>query len=135
MRNDARSPSTPRSPQRITCEETPHGDVARDPDALAGAPAHVPTLEDWVSARVETLGVEGGDDVAMLSPKDFELPDIPFHVRAYLDKEYPRVVKVGDATYEADYALRERQVTLHGARLSPRAAAAGVLAQARGACG
>ena len=79
---------------------------------LDGAPAHVPSLEEWVRERVGALGVDGGDDLALLSPIDFEAPDLPAHVRAYLDKEYPRTVQVGDATYEASFAMKEQSVTL-----------------------
>ncbi len=95
-------------------------DVENLPEYLAGAPAAVPSIEDWVSARIVSLGVEGGDDLAMLSPKDFELPDLPDYVRTYLDKEYPRTVDLGDASYEAEYAMGQRQVTLKMVRGSRR---------------
>ncbi|MEO6576267.1 MAG: helicase-related protein, partial [Polyangiaceae bacterium] len=95
------------------------GDV-ESPEYLASAPALVPSIEDWVSARIASLGVEGGDDLAMLSPKDFELADIPDYVRTYLDKEYPRTVDLGDASYEAEYAMGQRQVTLKMVRGSRR---------------
>ena len=92
---------------------------------LEGAPAEVPAIEAWVRARIEALGVEGGDDVALLSPQDFEAPDVPAPVRAYLDKHYPRSVDTGDAKYEADYAMTARQVTLRmvrGSRQEPPSA-------------
>ena len=90
---------------------------------LEGAPPSAPPIDEWVHARVATLGVETGDDVALLSAKDFEAPDLPPHVRAYLDKQYPRIVEIGDATYEATYALRARgggEVTLRLVRGSRR---------------
>ena len=90
---------------------------------LEGAPARAASLEEWVRARIASLGVEGGDDLAMLSARDFEAPDLPPHVRAYLDKEYPRVVEIGDGAYEAEYALRARgdgEVTLRLVRGSRR---------------
>ncbi len=89
---------------------------------LDGAPAEVPAIEAWVRARIEALGVEGGDDLALLSPPDFEAPDVPAPVRAYLDKQYPRTVDTGDAKYEAEYAMNARQVTLRmvrGSRQEP----------------
>ena len=88
---------------------------------LQGAPSEAPPLfEAWLDARVGALGVESGDDVALLSARDFEAPDVPAHVRAYLDKHYPRVVKAGDATYDAEYALGQRTVTLRMVRGSRR---------------
>ena len=79
-------------------------------------------LEAWARARITALGVEHGDDLAMLSAADFVAPDLPDGVRESLDKEFPRTVTVGDATYEADYDLAKQSVTLRmvrGARRDP----------------
>ena len=37
----------------------------------------------------------------MLSSSGLLVADLPFESRAPLDKEFPRIVSVGDATYEA----------------------------------
>ena len=71
-----------------------------------------PTLEAWVAARVETLGVESGEDIALLSPEDLLAPDLPDAVRARLDKTFPRRLELSDATYAVHYDLRVRLVTL-----------------------
>lgn len=76
----------------------------------------------WVRARLAELGVTRGDELAMLSAEDLLAPDLPDAVRAVLDKEFPRTVRVGDAVYEADYDLARRSVTLkmvHGNRKDP----------------
>ena len=76
----------------------------------------------WVRARLLALGVTRGDELALLSAADLVADDIPASVRAVLDKEFPRTVKVGDAVYEADYDLARRSVTLkmlHGTRKDP----------------
>lgn len=76
----------------------------------------------WTHARVASLGVERGEDLAMLSAKDFLAEDLPDEVRAALDKEFPRKVTVGDAGYEAHYDLAARTVTLRmvrGSRKDP----------------
>jgi ATP-dependent helicase HrpB len=81
-----------------------------------------PNLEDWLRARLSTLGVESGDDVALLSPSDFTLPDLSYELRAPLDAAYPAQVSVGDATYRADYDLDQNQVILRmikGSRRDP----------------
>lgn len=96
--------------------------------ALRGHPAGVasaepiPSLDAWVAARLGALGVESGDDLSMLSAGDLLAEDIPFEVRAILAKEFPLVVSVGDATYEADYDLDKSQVLLRmvkGSRREP----------------
>jgi len=77
-------------------------------------------LEAWVAARVASLGVTSGDELALLSAKDFLAPDVPYEVRAVLERNYPRTVSVGDATYEADYDLGKKQVLLRMVRGSRR---------------
>ncbi len=75
-------------------------------------PGPVPSLEAWVAARLVALGVESGDDLALLSASDLTIPDVPFEVRAGLDKEFPVGVDVGDARYETIYDLDRSQVVL-----------------------
>jgi len=133
-----------------TREEVPTGEAAREAiatlflrgsifkDALAKTREHlalaalavqtghrkepVLPLTEWVAARLETLGVESGDDLAMLSASDFLAPDLPFEVRSELEREYPRSINVGDARYEAEYDLQQGQVMLRmvsGSRRDP----------------
>jgi ATP-dependent helicase HrpB len=86
--------------------------------ATRGHPAGVPweeplpTLEEWVARRVRELGVESGDDLAMLSAADLTMPELSFEVRSQLEREFPMVVSVGDATYHAEYDLDRSQVML-----------------------
>lgn len=96
--------------------------------ALAGRPGEAPadappsTLEAWLLARLCALGVESGDDLALLSASDFVAPDLPYEVRSTLDSEYPLTVSVGDATYRAEYDLDRNQVLLKmvkGSRRDP----------------
>ena len=96
-------------------------------DALAarGHPAGVRgegphEIRSWLLARLEALGVERGDDVAMLSAADVTAPDLPYEVRDALDRELPATVSVGDASYRAEYDLEARQVILHMVRGSRR---------------
>jgi hypothetical protein len=82
----------------------------------------VPTLDEWVSARLTELGVVSGDDIALLSADDLVTPDVPFEVRDVLEREFPLVVSVGDATYKADYDIERGQVFLRmvtGTRSDP----------------
>lgn len=81
-----------------------------------------PTLEQWVARRLHELGVESGDDLAMLSASDLTMAELPFETRSLLEREFPLVVDVGDATYHADYDLDRSQVTLRkvkGSRATP----------------
>lgn len=91
------------------------------PAGLAAA-TPIPPLEEWVLARLEALGVESGDDLALLSAADLSPAEIPFELRDALDRAFPASIDVGDASYEADYDLEQRQVTLRtrkGSRATP----------------
>ena len=78
----------------------------------------VPSLEHWLRARVVSLGVQSGDDLALLSADDFLAPELPYESRGSIESDYPATVNVGDATYRADYDLPMNQVTLHPLKTS-----------------
>ena len=63
-------------------------------------------------AKLVALGVETSDDLALLSAGDLVPPELPFEVRATLEREFPLTVNAGDAVYEATYDLERGQVTL-----------------------
>jgi ATP-dependent helicase HrpB len=71
------------------------------------------TLEQWLRAKVDSLGVESGDDLALLSASDFVAPALPYETSSAIDGDYPATVNVGDASYRAEYDLTQSQVTLH----------------------
>jgi ATP-dependent helicase HrpB len=86
---------------------------------LEGAGA---TLEEWLRAKVESLGVESGDDLALLSASDFTAPALPYETSSAIDGDYPQTVSLGDASYRAEYDLTQSQVTLYlvkGSRTEP----------------
>ena len=80
------------------------------------------TLEQWLAAKVATLGVESAEDLALLSAGDFVARELPYETRCAVESEYPLTVSVGDASYRADYELEHDRVTLHmirGTRRDP----------------
>jgi ATP-dependent helicase HrpB len=87
--------------------------AARGHLAGVASAAPVPTFDAWLHARIESLGVETGDDLALLSASDFLVPELPDESRDALDREYPLFVSVGDASYRCDYDLERDQVLLH----------------------
>jgi ATP-dependent helicase HrpB len=98
---------------KLTARSQPGSPRAADP---------VPSLESYLRERVQTLGVESGDDVALLSASDFLVADLPFEQRGPLDEAYPAKVDVGDATYQAEYDIDKGQVLLkqiRGSRSTP----------------
>lgn len=96
--------------------------VARGHPAGVKSSAPIPPLDAWLEARVQTLGVESGDDLALLSASDFLAPELPYESRSAIEGDYPLTVSVGDALYRADYELDRNQVTLRmekGSRREP----------------
>ncbi|MBN8616434.1 MAG: ATP-dependent RNA helicase [Deltaproteobacteria bacterium] len=90
----------------------------------AGVPSDAPSLElePWLHARLTSLGVESGEDLALLSEPDLLAPELPYESRTILDKEMPATVTVGDATYRASYDLSKKEVLLEmlkGSRKDP----------------
>ncbi|MFM2418125.1 MAG: hypothetical protein RL385_2848 [Pseudomonadota bacterium] len=80
--------------------------------AKPGSAEPAPSFEAWLRQRLVTLGVEGPDDVALLSASDFTAPAVPEELRHSLDADYPATVDVGDATYRADYDVAQGQLVL-----------------------
>ncbi|MBW2258715.1 MAG: ATP-dependent RNA helicase, partial [Deltaproteobacteria bacterium] len=76
----------------------------------------VPTLEEWVDQRLHEIGLESGEDLALLSEADFLPEDLPATDRARLDREFPRSLNIGDALYEIRYDVGRRVVTLEKVR-------------------
>lgn len=72
-----------------------------------------PALEAWLLSRLESLGVESSDDIALLSASDLLPPELPYELNQRVEQEYPATVSVGDATYRAEYDLARDQVILH----------------------
>ena len=95
--------------------------VRGHPAGLAPS-APIPDLATWVSDRVSSLGVESGEDLAVLSAKDLTAEDLPFEIRSMIEREFPTVVSVGDAVYRAEYDLPHGKVVLRmtkGTRKDP----------------
>ncbi|MFW5739307.1 MAG: helicase-related protein [Myxococcota bacterium] len=93
-------------------------------DGRTGGQADVqppPSLESWVMQRLAELGVEHGDDVALLTENDFLAPPVPQQIQRLLEREFPLEVHLGDAQYEVDYDLGKRQVLLRLVRGQRRA--------------
>ncbi|MEC7524769.1 MAG: helicase-related protein [Myxococcota bacterium] len=78
--------------------------------------APVPTPEAHLRDRIAELGLETGEDVALLSVDDVLPEPLEAWIAALLDERYPRKVDLGDASYEVDYDLDRRQALLRMVR-------------------
>ncbi len=82
----------------------------------------VPDFETWLAARIETLGVETGEDLALLSPEDLLAEPLPAWEQQALDRDFPRRLEFSDGTYVVHYELQKRRVLLEqvsGKRKTP----------------
>jgi hypothetical protein len=81
-----------------------------------------PSLETWVGQRLQELGFESGEDLALLSAEDLLAEDLPAELLPSLESEFPLFVDLGDCRYAVDYDLERRQVLLRivrGRRATP----------------
>ena len=76
-------------------------------------PGGVPDLEEWVASRIGELGVESGEDLALLEPEDLTPPELPARIRRELDREFPRELELPEGRYRVEYELGRRRVILH----------------------
>jgi hypothetical protein len=81
-------------------------------DGGAWEESAVPELVPWVDRRLLDLGVESGEDLALLSEADLQAPALPPFTLEWLNKLFPRTVNVGDALYRVEYDLMRKEVTL-----------------------
>lgn len=82
----------------------------------------VAALSPWLEEKLEDLGLETGDDLALLSNGDFLARPLPERTQVWLDKNYPRELRLGDGAYRAEYDLAKREVTftmISGTRKDP----------------
>ena len=92
------------------------GALARD--ALDPNPrgAPLPPLSEWLMARLTALGLESGDDLALLNPEDL-MPAAPTGALAdELERRFPRTLDTGDAKYDIEYQVADRTAILHQVR-------------------
>lgn len=96
------------------------GQVFREVESLF--PDGVPNPERWVRDRLQSLGFESGDDLALLTPQDLTAAELPGPLQAELDRRFPLRIELPDATYRVRYELARKRVTLEkvaGGRTDP----------------
>ncbi len=71
-----------------------------------------PSFDEWVVARVEELGIERGDELALLSEDDFLAQPLPYELQGMLEDLFPRTVSLGDATYQVEFDLPQARAVL-----------------------
>jgi ATP-dependent helicase HrpB len=76
-------------------------------------------FEDWVHRRIAELGVESGEDLALLSTDDLMPDALPEQVGEELDRDFPSTVELGALRFRVEVEVGARRVTLHnlGARI------------------
>lgn len=119
-------------------ERVPDGDAARRaaklllhrgelfPEAVDAARDHIEAynldaamsgkqgvdFDAWLADRLDELGFESGDDLALLSPADFEPGLLSREERARIDRAYPRALHLGDQDIRVHYETARRHIRL-----------------------
>ena len=82
---------------------------------LAGDDA-LPVLPEWLLARLTELGLESGDDMALLDAEDLLPEEPPEEIAANIERRFPTRLNIGDAAYEIEYQVSKRTAILHQVR-------------------
>jgi len=65
----------------------------------APLPEPLAPLPLWLLARLEALGLESGDDLALLDAADLMPPEPPADIAQVIQRNYPKSLNIGDASY------------------------------------
>ncbi len=90
--------------------------ISAYPEEVAPFEGQPVTLEAWLTQVIEAVGLEAPEDVDLLEPEDILPPEVPEHLRARIESEYPLTVEMGDASYRVEYQMGSRKALLHMTR-------------------
>lgn len=82
----------------------------------------LPPLPEWLLGRLATLGLEGGDDLALLDVEDLLPPEPAEIVAQTIARSYPTTLDISDARYQIEYQVAARRAVFHqvaGTRKEP----------------
>lgn len=85
-------------------------------------PASLEDGEDWLLARLGELGLEQGDDLALLEADDLCARVVPEAVREALDADWPGTLELPDQRFAVHYKARSKEIVLEqtgGGRKDP----------------
>ncbi|WP_207063154.1 helicase-related protein [Motiliproteus sp. SC1-56] len=66
----------------------------------------------WLEERLARLGVEQGEDLALLEPEDLAFEGVPEWERERFDAAYPRQLSLGDLKLRVSYEPRRKRVVV-----------------------
>lgn len=98
---------------RATLEE--RYEVAGLAAQVSGAPPLLP-LPEWLLVRLTDLGLESGEELALLGVEDLMPAAPPPLVAEELARKFPRTLDTGEAKYEITYEVAARTATFHQVR-------------------
>jgi ATP-dependent helicase HrpB len=88
----------------------------------APQPESLAPLGEWLLQKITELGLESGDDLALIGPEDLMPPAPPEAIAQVIARNYPKGLSIGDARYRIAYDLGQRTATFHqvsGTRKDP----------------
>lgn len=68
--------------------------------------------ESWLESRLEVLGVESGEDLALIEAEDLRFDGIPAWERDRFEEKYPRRVELSNLSMRVDYDPKRKTVLL-----------------------
>ena len=88
--------------------------AADGPDLDLGPWQHgeIPSLDQWAENQFELLGLESGEDLAMLTAEDLTPPPLPEATLSFLNDRFPDTLRLGNLAYCIEYDFKAGEVTL-----------------------
>lgn len=80
--------------------------------ALGHGEGETPEALPWLVARLERLGVESQDDLALIEPEDLAFEGVPEWERDRFDEHFPRRIQLPDLLLQVHYQVRRKTVTV-----------------------
>lgn len=86
--------------------------AVREVGPFPGSDEVTPALEAFLAERLDQLGLESADDVALLGDEDIAVAPLPEAVAAVLDRDYPTTVTIGGSRFRLSYNLGKGLVVM-----------------------
>ncbi|OUS27360.1 hypothetical protein A9Q99_15265 [Gammaproteobacteria bacterium 45_16_T64] len=72
----------------------------------------IPTLPQWLMDRLKTLGVESGEDIALIDPSDLSFDGVPDWEKQEFQERYPHKVTLCDLVLAVEYQVSKKLITV-----------------------
>ncbi|MFT7579197.1 MAG: ATP-dependent helicase HrpB [Myxococcota bacterium] len=96
--------------------------ITARPDYLGTTLPMLAPMPEWLLGQLEQLGLESGEDLALIEADDLMPAAPPADVADLISRRFPATLNIGDASYRIVYEVAARKATFHQVRGSRKQA-------------